>query len=140
VGSGTQLQESFVTSSMMTPEVWDALAEAIGWMRRNADVLIDSHGIGGDPARGEVYGYASWSPRMGILALRNPSDAPASFSVDLGEAFELPENAATRYVLSEPWSKPTKNSPVTVEAGTPYTFRLAPFEVLVLDAYPANRQ
>ena len=48
--SGTQLQEFFVTPAMMTPELWDAVAEASPGAR-NADVLVDTHGIGGDPAR-----------------------------------------------------------------------------------------
>ena len=34
------------------------------------DLSPDSRGIGGDPGKGEVYGFASWTPRMGIVALR----------------------------------------------------------------------
>ena len=66
---GTQLQELYITPAMLTPKMWDALAEAANWSRANADVLVDTHWIGGDPNRGEVYGYASWSPRKGIVAL-----------------------------------------------------------------------
>lgn len=29
------------------------------------DLSPDSRGIGGDPGKGEVYGFASWTPRMG---------------------------------------------------------------------------
>ncbi len=32
------------------------------WSLANAEVLVDTHWIGGDPAKLEVYGYASWSP------------------------------------------------------------------------------
>ena len=74
-GSGTQLQEYFITARMMTPAAWDVVAEAIQWVQRNADVLVDSHGIGGNPAKDEVYGFASWQPRMGVLVLRNPVGA-----------------------------------------------------------------
>jgi len=137
-GSGTQLQEFFITSRMIAPEVWDALAEALAWMRRSADVLVDSHGIGGDPSRLEPYGFASWSPRMGILVLRNPSDAPATFAVDLQDAFELPRGAASRYELSVPWREAANRPRLTVRAGQPHTFRLAPFEVLTLEALPVD--
>ena len=85
--SGTQMQEFFVTSAMMTPELWDTVAETIGWMRANTDVLVDTHGIGGDPAKLQVYGYASWSPRKGVLVLRNPSDQRGKIAVDLQKAF-----------------------------------------------------
>jgi hypothetical protein len=135
-GSGTQLQELYVTPSMMTPAMWDALAEAAAWSRRNADVLVDVHWIGGDPGAGEVYGYASWSQRKGILVLRNPGEAKASFSVDLQEAFELPPGSAERYRLAEPWNDET--SDLTLRAGQPHEFTLEPFEAIVFEALPVQ--
>ena len=74
---------------------WDDLAEAAKWSQANADVLVDTHWVGGDPGKGEIYGWASWCKRKGILVLRNPDDQPASITLDLGEVFELPEGAAT---------------------------------------------
>jgi len=137
--SGTQMQEFFVTPSLMTPELWDAVAEAIGWSRRNADVLVDTHPVGGDPGVGEVYGYASWSPRKGILVLRNPGERPARFQTDLATAFELPEGAARRYRLGSRWSASAEAwSPRTLDASEVQTFELSPFEVLVLEATPAK--
>ena len=125
-GSGTQLQELYVTPGMMTPPMWDALAEATTWSRDNADVLVDVHWIGGDPGAGEVYGYASWSPRKGILVLRNPSEKKAPFEVDVRETFELPQGAPERYRVSE----------AILRAGHPHVFELEPFEALVLEALP----
>jgi len=137
--SGTQMQEFFVTPSLMTPELWDAVAEAIGWSRRNADVLVDTHPVGGDPGKGEVYGYASWSPRKGILVLRNPGERPASFQIDLATVFELPEGAARQYRLASLWSPSAEAwSTRTLDASKVQTFELSPFEVLVLEATPAK--
>ena len=34
-GCGTQLQELYMTPQLMTPEMWDALAEAAKWSRNN---------------------------------------------------------------------------------------------------------
>ena len=48
-GSGTQLQEMYVTPSLLSAANWDTLAEAAAWSRANADVLVDTHWIGGDP-------------------------------------------------------------------------------------------
>lgn len=136
-GSGTQLQELYVTPSMMTPPMWDALAEAASWSRRRAHVLVDVHWIGGDPGEGEVYGYASWS-HMGILVLRNPGETEASIDVDVvGEAFELP-GAARRYKLFDPWQEGNRYAGITLESGQSHTFKLAPFEALVLEAYPVK--
>jgi hypothetical protein len=132
-GSGTQLQEFFVTPSRMSPEAWDAVARTIKWMRASADVLVDSHWIGGDPGKGEVYGFASWSPRKGILVLRNPSDRGAQFQVDLESAFELPASALREYRLESPWTDFRQRIAI---AGQPFTVELAPLEVLVLEAIP----
>ena len=133
--SGSQLQEFFVTPSMMSPEAWDATAEAISWMRKNTDVLIDTHWVGGDPGEGEVYGYASWAPRKGILVLRNPSDKPVDVTGDLQTVFQLPEGAPGRYRVAPLWQK-TARAEVTVDSDQSHTLRLAPFEMIVLEALP----
>jgi hypothetical protein len=36
-----------------------------------------------DPGELEVYGYASWQPRLGILAIRNPADRAQSIQLTL---------------------------------------------------------
>lgn len=136
--SGTQMQEFFVTPAFLTPELWDAVAEAIGWVRSNADVLVDTHGIGGDPAKGEVYGYASWSPRKGIITLRNPADQPGQLSIDVRDVFELPDDAPNRYAVQSRWKEPRSETPHSLAAGQPCTVRLAPFEVMVLEATPTD--
>jgi len=137
--SGTQMQEFFVTPAMLTPQLWDTVAEAVKWSQENVDVLVDTHGVGGDPGVGEVYGYASWSPRKGILVLRNPGDRPARLRLDLQTAFELPPGAPGRYRLESPWRDPVGARPaVTLRAAEPHEFELAPFEVLVLEAVPAG--
>lgn len=135
-GSGTQMQEFFITPAMMTPPLWDALAEAVAFTQRNARALVDTHGIGGDPAAGEPYGYAAWSPDGGVLALRNPSCQPARFAVDLHAAFELPAGAPQSYTLRSPWKQDAVASPRTLKADQPHTFELAPFEVQVRQASP----
>ena len=131
--SGTQLQELYIRPQMMTPTMWDLLAEGALWSRRNADVLVDVHWIGGDPGKQAVYGFAAWSPRQSMLSLRNPSPKAASLAVDIAKALELPAGAPRGYRLSSPWKQP-KLPPITLTAGQPHKFELAPFEVLVFDA------
>ncbi len=133
---GTDCQELYITPSLMRLQDWDALAEAAKWSRSNADVLVDTHWIGGDPAEGEIYGWASWSKRKGILALRNPLDKPATITLNIGKAFELPKGAARRYSLKNPWKKDIDKAAIMLIAGGKHTFELKPFEVLVFDAAP----
>ncbi|HEV2863204.1 MAG TPA: enterotoxin [Pyrinomonadaceae bacterium] len=137
-GSGTHLQEMYVTPALLSEKDWDLLAEAARWSRSNADVLVDTHWVGGDPGALEVYGWASWSPRKGILVLRNPSDRAQAFTLDVGRAFELPEGAPRAYAARSPWRDESGRPAVRLHAGRPHTFRLAPFEVLTLEAAPAR--
>jgi hypothetical protein len=97
-------------------------------------VLADTHWIGGDPGKGDVYGWASWSPRKGILVLRNPDDQPATFSADVQTLFELPARARASYRLHSPWHSDHGQPAVTLQAGRPHIFTLQPFEVLVLES------
>jgi len=101
-------------------------------------VMADTHWIGGDPGQGAVYGWASWSKRKGILSLRNPSDQPAELKLDIAEAFELPAGAPRSYSLRSPWKEDAALPAIHVTAGRPHAFSLKPFEVLVLDAVPAQ--
>ena len=135
-GSGTQLQEMYVTPSLLKNEDWDTLAEAAQWARRNANILIDTHWIGGDPGKLGVYGWAAWSPEKGIVTLRNPSDKPQSYALDVAEAFELPGQAPRRFQARSPWLKDRDTKPVHFIASVSYTLTLQPFEVINLEALP----
>jgi hypothetical protein len=46
-GTGTQLQEMYITPSLLSPTNWDTLAEAARWSRSHVDTLKDVHWIGG---------------------------------------------------------------------------------------------
>ncbi len=133
LGLGTQMQEVYITPAMLKDHEWDTLAAAAKWTRANADTMVDSHWVGGDPAALEAYGFASWSTAKGILVLRNPSDTEQEFSFDPAAVFELPLGAPLRYSLSSPKGD---TLPATAEAGKLTTITLKPFGVLVIEAAP----
>ena len=137
-GSGTQLQELYVTPSRLTRLDWDVLAEAARWSRANAAVLKDTHWVGGDPGKLEVYGWASWTPQKAIVVLRNPSDHAQEFSLDVGRAFELPRNAPQNYPAHSPWAADKASAPINLRAGHAHRFMLEPFQVITLEAEPVN--
>ncbi|HEV2421452.1 MAG TPA: hypothetical protein VGS59_07090 [Candidatus Acidoferrales bacterium] len=134
-GTGTQLQEMYITHSLLSDSDWNTLAEAAQWSRRNADTLVDTHWIGGDPAHLEVYGWASWSPRCGIVTLRNPDRVPHSFELDPQSAFELPTNAPRSFIARSPWTG-ARPLEIKLRAGQPHAIALQPFEVLTLEMVP----
>ena len=137
-GTGTQLQEMYITPSLLSNDDWDTLAETAKWSRANADTLVDTHWLGGDPAMLEVYGWASWSPRKGIVVLRNPSNKSRDFTLDLNRAFELPPDAPRNYEARSPWRQDQEEPLIPLSATTPHTFHLSPFQVLTLEATPIS--
>jgi hypothetical protein len=137
-GSGTQLQEMYITPSLLSRQDWDVLAESAKWSRSHAATLKDSHWIGGDPGKLEVYGWAAWTPHAGIVTLRNPSDHEQEFQLDVGKAFELPADAARSYRAHSPWAADKNGAAISLRAGTAHSIVLKPFEVLTLDATPLH--
>lgn len=135
-GTGTQLQEMYITPSLLSASDWDTLAEAANWSRANAQVLKDTHWIGGDPGRMEVYGWAAWTPEKAIITLRNPSDRPQDFSTNLERTLELPSNAAQTYSSTSPWKVDGAKEASTLSAQGQHVFHLQPFQVLTLELHP----
>jgi hypothetical protein len=131
--SGTGLQELYVSPGLLSERNWDELAAAAKWARANAATLRDSHWIGGDPARLQVYGWAAWSPGKAIVTLRNPGDEAQDYALDIGAALELPAQAARTWRATAVWGTA---APATLAAGRLATVRLAPFEVRVLALAP----
>jgi hypothetical protein len=134
--SGTQLQELYITPDLLSAADWDTLAEAAKWARANAETLKDTHWVGGDPMKGEVYGWAAWSKDAAILTLRNPSDQGRTLDLDIGETLELPAGAAQRYLARSVWEADGGKAARVLVAGRATSFHLEPFEVLTLEGVP----
>lgn len=134
--TGTDLQELYITPSLLTTRNWNTLARAAKWARANADVLRDSHWIGGDPGRLDVYGWAAWSPAKSFITLRNPDDKPRLAVLDVGRQLQLPEGAARKFDVSDVWNTGGANVPKTLDADRTITITLQPFEVLTLQLTP----
>ncbi len=135
-GTGTELQEMYITPGLLSTKDWDDLAEAARWSRANASVLKDTHWVGGNPAWLEVYGWASWSPQKSILVLRNPSDHAQKFSIHLRTQLELPQQAPVDYTAHSPWREDAAQASLALPADESREVELQPFEVLTLDILP----
>jgi len=135
-GTGTQLQELYITPSLLSSADWDMLAEAAKWSRANAQVLKDTHWVGGDPGRLDVYGWAAWTQAKAVITLRNPSDRPQLAVIDLAKQLELPQGGARRFHARSPWQADASQAPRELDADHAQTIELAPFQVLTLELTP----
>jgi hypothetical protein len=131
-GTGTQLQEMYITPSLLSSADWDVLAHAAKWARRNADILVDTHWIGGDPGQLQVYGWAAWSPKGWIVTLRNPSDKPQAYTLNLKAALQVPQGTRFGTMASDPFGKPGA-APARLDPHHA-EIRLAPFEVRTFES------
>ncbi|MDN5864731.1 MAG: enterotoxin [Gammaproteobacteria bacterium] len=134
--TGTDLQEMYITPSLLSEHDWDVLAEAAKWARANADVLRDTHWIGGDPGRLQVYGWAAWTPKKAIITFRNPDDDPQLAVINLQKQLELPRGGAGHFTVIDVWHTGGDAVPEELDADTLTTIRLEPFEVLTLALTP----
>ena len=132
-GSGTNLQELYISPHVPTERMWDELAAGAKWSRANSGVLFDTHWIGGDPGKAEVYGWASWRPGKGILVLRNPSDKLQDFSIALKAALELPEGVIGKMTLKAIYPRGRQLPAGALGIGQPVNLTLQPFEVVVME-------
>ena len=139
-GSGTQLQELYISHGLLSPADWDSLAEGARWSRANAATLVDTHWVGGSPRKLEVYGWASWSREKGLLTLRNPAAEAQGFSLDLAKALELPAGAPEACLVRPAFpQREMKDLEGRLNPWKPVAITLKPFEVLVFEALPAPR-
>lgn len=129
-GSGTQLQELYMTPALLHKEDWDMLADASRWSRDRSSILKDTHWIGGDPGKLEIYGWAAWSPDGWIVTLRNPSTKAQTFGLNLRQALELPANERASYRAHEKFVPDSPEISFTEKANT---IALKPFEVRVFE-------
>jgi hypothetical protein len=136
--TGTQLEEMYITPSLLTSANWDTLAHAARWARRNADILVDNHWIGGDPGRLQVYGWAAWSPKGWIVTLRNPSAKPQSWTLDLAAALQLPQSGHISLEASDPFGK-SDAAPVHLDPHHA-VISLTPFEVRTFESAPGDSE
>jgi hypothetical protein len=126
-----------ITPALMTPTAWDELAEGIRWARSKQAVMVDSHWIGGDPRKNEIYGFAAWHPQQGgVLTLRNPDDQPQTILIKPADVFELPVGAETHYEMRSPWKADAHHGPIKADANVPLQLTLQPFEVITLETQP----
>jgi hypothetical protein len=134
--TGTNLQELYINPHKLNSANWNCLADASTWAKENESVMADVHWIGGDPLKGEIYGFAAWSNKKAVLSLRNPSSVEKIFEVKVKDVFELPDNMSDNYVFYDVRKMKESGKRQVSGQGKIMRITLQPFEVRVFDAVP----
>ena len=140
---GSGLQEIYVDADLMNQQggvLWDELAQCIAWARRNADVLADTHWVGGNPwdkkkQDGDIYGWASWNRTKCTLSLRNSSKNPKVLKSTLRQILDIPSDVKGTVTLRSSFADQTRlpimDKPIDVDA--PIEIQLAPFDIVAME-------
>lgn len=122
-GRGSLHHDLYVAPDSLSEDEWAVLAEALAWARGHRHVLARSRMVLGDPARGEIYGFAALRGDTATACVRNPAAARQTVDVDwaplVGHPAGTPVEVTTRHGRTPP-------------PGGRLT--LDPFEVLVIEA------
>lgn len=140
---GSGMVELYLDHDLMTEKsdgkLWRELARCIQWHRSNADVLDDTHWVGGNPWDGtnaNIYGWASWNGEKAILTLRNPSADTKSFTTTLRKALDIPYYIKGNIRLSDAFDGQTQYAGITnadIDIDASITFEMPAFDVVVLN-------
>jgi len=156
---GLQLQELYISHSLMTDEAWDELTAALKWAKKRSRMLEDSHWaipaectMSDDDQEFLPYAVAAWADGTGMLMVRNPRNIPQMTpSFNFTTVLELPTDrprclamevvrsiSAQRESLVEPLncerlpgSKGTGRCHIQPDSNA--RFRMHPGELLLLD-------
>jgi hypothetical protein len=134
--TGTNLQELYINPHKLNTANWDCLAAAAKWAKENERIMTDIHWAGGDPGKGEVYGFAAWSEGKSLLSLRNPSGLTKSYTVNTSEVFELPSGESNNFIFYDVKAGVASGKKKVMAKGKEFTITLQPFEVKIFDAEP----
>jgi hypothetical protein len=135
-GAGSALQELYISDDRMKEDFWPVLADAAKWVKSNEDILHDTHWIGGSPINMEVYGFGSWTPRKGILTLRNPDDKPVTFKFIPDKILEIPSDYKGNFMLKNILKDKQDPGEVRIASGDTFSVGIGPFETLILELIP----
>ena len=121
-------------------KLWKDLADCIKWQKKNADVLMDAHWVGGNPWNGSkaaIYGWAAWNGKKSCLTLRNGATTAQSITLTLREALEIPANLEGSIVMTKAFTDQLTLSGLTegtgIDIDTPLTITLPASSVYVFD-------
>ncbi len=137
VARGVSMYELYISPTILNNEEWEAISQSLKWARENFETLSTTHMIGGNPTKGEPYGYVHFNGDEGIVALRNPYVDKNSISVALSRNYGLNPDAASLVV--ERIYPTSYIEPELYAEGASLSLELGAYETSVYRVYPLNK-
>ena len=132
VSRGTGFIELYLKTFKLADRDWDVLSEGLHWAQRIFPAFIHAKMHGGDPRKGQVYGFTGWTGKMGYVSIHNPGNQTQTYSFTLNRKFGLVKNSGP-FVLSSPLKRYSKGLKDHYSYGDTITVTLAPGGVIILN-------
>lgn len=131
---GISMWELYISPDFLTDAQWDILAKAIRWAKDRFPLLRWTEMIGQDPDQRKPYGYAHFSGKHGLVAVRNPFIQPQTLALKLSESIGLDPDANSLV-----WERVYPNrwiSPELYYTGSVINIPLQGYETAIYEIYP----
>ena len=135
-GRGLRVMDFYMEPDL-SPEFWQALGESLNWWQENLDVLESTRMVGGDPRKGQVYGYAHWKEEHGILCLRNPDVGEQAIAVPFDKSvfYRGQAGRSFRGRVVYPY---IEDLPSQFISGTPILLTVPGYSVMLVELEPGE--
>ncbi len=136
-GRGVTMYELYISPDLLDAGEWNALSKSLKWAEDRFSVINNNtFMIGGQPAKGEAYGYVHYKGTKGIVALRNPGMEAQHIDVKLDPAHGM-NPAASSLVLERVYPNHWI-APHLYAAGATVTLPLKGYESAIYEVYPVD--
>ncbi len=131
VTRGNAFWELYYSYNMFNQAKWRINADALRFVRIEYEILKTSRYIGGSATDGDVYGYSSWTEDSGIVSLRNPSNKPQRFVLNLDKTIgTFYSNVNMKRAFIYPYTTEIDNN--TYNYGDFISVELSPLEAVIM--------
>ncbi len=99
---GTGFIEFYFKTKNLSEADWDAVAEGLEWVYDVFPTFENVKMHGGDPRKGEVYGYTAWKENRGYISFHNPSKVKQSYTIYLNRTLGNVKQKNQSFKVSSP--------------------------------------
>src|SRR5699024_181599 len=136
-GRGVTMYELYISPDLLNPGEWNALSKSLKWAEDRFSIINNNtYMIGGQPAKGETYGYVHYKDNQGVIAVRNPQMLSQNIEVKLNPAHGMDPEASSLVV-----ERVYPNHyifPHLYAAGASISLPLSGYESAIYEVYPVD--
>jgi hypothetical protein len=130
LGRGVQMRELYITPSLLDHAKWKTLARGLRWAKSKDGVFsFYGHMIGGDPGRGDAYGYEFFNDSSEVVVMRNPGYKPQHMNLQLA----YPKNLLRIVYPYHMW-----HDQLVIDRQGRFRFPLGEHQVVIMESVPES--